>query len=273
MGLATALGLRRLGFFIPYRYARGVADPARDHAYPELAKLFHAREETFLAVLAAISQFADDLKRIGSEPPPAPRWNQDWFPRLDAAAAYAFVRGHFPARIVEVGCGHSTRFLARALADSRHAATITVIDPGDGRRLGGLPVEWLRVAVQEAGLAPFAVLKPGDILSFDSSHILMPGTDVDVLVNRVLPMIPAGVLVHAHDIFLPDGYPAGWQWRGYNEQTGIAPLLQGGGYEILWSSRYVATRMAKALEGTVIETLPRVPGAFESSLWLRKRAT
>lgn len=272
MGLATVLGLRRSGFFIPYRYASSIGAQPQNRAYPELADIFAEREDVFRDVIAAICEVAEDLSKIGSEPPPAPRWDQDWFPRLDAAAAYALVRRYRPARIVEVGCGHSTRFLVRALADSKSDATITAIEPGDGRRLGKLPVAWLRATVQDVGFTPFRELKPGDVLSIDSSHILLPGTDVDVILNRVLPMLPPGVLVHVHDIFLPDGYPEAWRWRGYNEQGGVASLLQGRGFEILWSSRYVSTEMADAIERTVVAALPLVPGAFESSLWLRKRA-
>ena len=53
----------------------------------------------------------------------------------------------------------------------------------------------------------------------------MPGSDVDLLLNRVLPRLPAGVLVHIHDIFLPFDYPPIWGWRAYNEQQGVLPLL------------------------------------------------
>ena len=62
----------------------------------------------------------------------------------------------------------------------------------------------------------------------DSSHTLVPGSDVDLLLNRVLPALSAGAVVHVHDIFLPDNYPDDWAWRGYNEQLGVAPLLFGG---------------------------------------------
>jgi len=48
--------------------------------------------EPFFAVLDRIDSYAADLAAIGGAPPPAPRWDQDWFPRLDAAAAYATVR-------------------------------------------------------------------------------------------------------------------------------------------------------------------------------------
>ena len=53
---------------------------------------------------------------------------------------------------------------------------------------------------------------------------------------------PASSL-HLHDIFLPDDYPASWGWRGYNEQAGVAALLDGR-WEPLFASRYVVTRMS-----------------------------
>ena len=82
----------------------------------------------FAAHLEAIEALAPALEAIGGDSPPAPRWNQDWFPRLDAAAAYTMVRRHRPARIVEVGSGHSTRFIARAVADGALRTRIIAID-------------------------------------------------------------------------------------------------------------------------------------------------
>ena len=130
-------------------------------------------------------------------------------------------------------------------------------------------MELVRTTAQAAHPALFE-LGPGDFLMIDSSHILMPGTDVDLLLNRVLPALPAGALVHFHDIFLPDPYPEDWAWRGYNEQLGVAALLIGGGIEPLFASHYVTTRMAADLAGTVVRDLPLPAGARESSLWLRR---
>ncbi|HEV7874890.1 MAG TPA: class I SAM-dependent methyltransferase, partial [Enterovirga sp.] len=134
-GLATALGLAERGFFIPYRYA-GAVQPAD---YPALEPLFSAAEPAFKAVLARIEEFGPDLERIRDESGPA-RFDQDWFPRLDAAAAYAMVRGGNPRRIVEIGSGHSTRFLARAAADGGLAAEIVAIDPAPRASLAELGV-------------------------------------------------------------------------------------------------------------------------------------
>jgi hypothetical protein len=270
--MMTLSGLAQRGFFIPYRYAAKLAGSGGRPSYQEVEALLHSRADAFHTFLSTIDGFGPELERIGTEPPPAPRWTQDWFPRLDAAAAYALVRSLKPRRIVEVGAGHSTRFVVRAVRDGGLDTSITAIDPAPRADLSRLPVEVIRSTVQEAGDEVFADLEGGDFLMIDSSHILVPGSDVDLLLNRVLPSLSAGTVVHVHDIFLPDDYPGDWTWRGYNEQLGVAPLLFGGAFEVLFSSRYAVTRMADMVAATVVGRLPLVKGAVESSLWLRKIA-
>lgn len=270
-GLPTVLGFAPRAFVIPYRYADTMPPAGTRPPYDAIEALFDRYRDRFADLLAAIEALRDPLLAIGGAPPPAPRWRQDWFPRLDAAAAYAMVRSLAPARIVEVGSGHSTRFYARAVRDAGLTTEITAIDPAPRAVLDGLDAVRLdRRTVQAAGLAPFAALTSGDILSIDSSHILMPGSDVDFLLNRALPALPDGIAVHVHDIFLPDDYPEHWAWRGYGEQLAVAALLNGGIWRPLFASRFVATRMADALRGGVLERLPLPDGAVESSLWLKK---
>ncbi len=228
-----------------------------------------ARESHFADRLRALDRYRDDLLAIGPDTPPAPRWNQDWFPRLDAAMAYAQVRDRRPRRIVEVGCGHSTRFFCRAVADGGFAATVTAIDPDPRAALAGLPnLQRIERPVQAVGLAPFAALAAGDILSVDSSHKAAPGGDLDFLMTQVLPALPSGALVHFHDMFLPDGYPDSWAWRGYDEQAAVAAMIAGGGWTIDFASHYAVSRMAPAVAGSVAGALPLVDGAIESGLWL-----
>jgi hypothetical protein len=269
LGLPTVLGLRPRGFFIPYRYADRMPLPGALAPYGAVEAVLQAHAPAFLALLDDLRGLTDAFAAMGG-PPPAPRWAQDWFPRLDAAVAYALVRRRQPARIIEVGSGHSTRFMARAIADGGLATALTAVDPAPRASLGGLPVRWHAAAVPSVEPAVFSALAPGDILFIDSSHLLLPGTDADFLFNRVLPALPAGALVHVHDIFLPDDYPADWAWRGYNEQLAVAPLLTGGGWRPLFASRYVATRHAAALAASAVATLPLPAGALESSLWLER---
>jgi len=270
-GLPAALGLGGGAFLIPYRYAGTLPPPGARPPYAAVAALFDGAAEEFAAWLARIEAHRASLLAIGSAPPPSPRWTQDWFPRLDGAMAYVMARTLAPARIVEVDSGHSTRFFARAVTDGALDTAIVAIDPAPRAALEGLPQVTLdRRTAQQAGPSAFAALAAGDILAIDSSHILMPASDVDFLLNHVLPALPAGIVVHFHDIFLPDDYPESWAWRGYNEQLGVATLLSGGGWRPLFTSRYAVTRMADAVAAGVLAQLPLVDGAYESSLWLKK---
>jgi predicted O-methyltransferase YrrM len=237
----------------------------------DAAAHLRAAAPRFRALLARIDAFAAALEAIGPDAPPQPRWNQDWFPRFDAAAAYALVRDGAPRRIVEIGSGHSTRFMARAIADARLATTLASIDPAPRASIAGLPIARIERRVEEAGAAPFASLRAGDILFIDSSHRHAPGNDVALLYEEVVPRLPPGALLHVHDVFLPDGYPAEWAWRRYDEQALVAQLLESGAFDALWSSHYVATRLPDALARSAAARFPLVPGARESSLWLRKR--
>lgn len=263
-GAATLLGGRR-GYFIPVRH---VAAPSPTH-YPALDPVFVAAEPEFRRRLAEIRRFVPSFGAM-SGPPPAPRFDQDWFPRLDATMAYTIVREGRPALIVEIGSGHSTRFMARAIGDGGLPARLLAIDPAPRATIARLAVDWRRTPLQAVDAELFGKLAAGDILFVDSSHVLMPGSDVDRVLGDILPRLVRGVVVHFHDIFLPDGYPGAWAWRGYNEQNAVAALLAAGGWRLLWSSHWVATRMSGELTAAGLGALPLLPGAHESSLWLEK---
>jgi len=264
MGVSTLLGRPR-GMFAPYRYAGAIA---LSRGYPELERAFTAAEDRIAALLDAVDGYAERLAQFEG-PPPEPRWDQSWFPRLDGAAAYAVVRQYRPRRIVEVGSGHSTRILARAATDAWCEPEITCIDPAPRAGLDGLGIAWRQRMLGAGDLDRFLTLDAGDIAFFDSSHLLWPGTDTDLILNRILPGLRAGVLVHLHDILLPDPYPAEWAWRGYTEQLGLGGWLMGGACRLLFASHYALTRMGAA-ERPGIAGLPLPPGARETSLWLER---
>ena len=263
LGLPTILGGAPRGWFIPHRYAAQLPPPGTLPPYPAVEALFRQSEASFEAVLDLIDARQSDLTAIRN------LFEQSWFPALDAAAAFAIVQNRKPQRIVEVGSGHSTRILSRAL-DGR--GELWAIDPAPRADIADLPgVSIVRATLQAAPVDPFASLAPGDVLFIDSSHILMPGSDVDLLFNRVLPRLPAGVLVHIHDIFLPFDYPALWGWRNYNEQQGVVPLLVSGAYRPLFASVWIERAMADRISRSIVPSLPRPAEAMPASLWLEKR--
>jgi predicted O-methyltransferase YrrM len=263
LGLPTVLGMTPRGWFIPHRYAPLLPPPGAQPPYPAIERLFEENVAAFTAVLDFVDAQAAPLEGMSA------LFEQSWFPSLDAAVAYALVRERKPRRVVEVGSGHSTRLLSKAMGG---VGEILAIDPAPRADIADLPgVRVMASTLQAAAPELFDGLMPGDVLFIDSSHILMPGSDVDILLNRVLPRLPSGALVHIHDIFLPFDYPAIWGWRAYNEQQGVVPLLAGGAYRPLFSSVWAERRLAGRLAQSVIARLPRSTDALPASLWLEKR--
>jgi hypothetical protein len=86
---------------------------------------------------------------------------------------------------------------------------ITVVDPfvSDATRA----LTGVEVVAREAQDLPAAWyverLDPGDILFIDSTHVVRIDGEVPHLVLEVLPALPAGVLVHVHDVHFPYNVP------------------------------------------------------------------
>jgi len=139
---------------LAYRHANRLPRAGERRPYPVIEARLETAAPEFAQHVTRLAKYADALTAIGDAPAPAPRWDQDWFPRLDGAMAYALTRELRPARIVEVGSGHSTRFFARAIADGRLATRLTAIDPAPRAAIAGLAVDWLRDTVPDVGMAP-----------------------------------------------------------------------------------------------------------------------
>ena len=75
-------------------------------------------------------------------------------------------------------------------------------------------------------LNEFLALEAGDILFIDSSHVVAIGSDVIYLYLEVLPRLAPGVVVHAHDIFMPFNYPRlDMPEQVFLERAVFAPIL------------------------------------------------
>jgi hypothetical protein len=271
LGLKTLIGAEPVGYFIPYRYASETAKAVGRPTYPAIETMMDTAAPTMKAWLTKAANYQEAFASFGNATPPEPRWQQSWFPRLDGMMAYVFTREFRPERIIEIGSGHSTRFYYRAIKDGELDTAFHAIDPAPRADIAKLPITVERTIVQKADPSVFTTLTGADFLSIDSSHILMPGTDVDLLFSSVIPTLPSGAIIHIHDITLPDDYPEIWQWRGYNEQQGVAALLAGRGFEIMWSSAYATTRMRDEVNLSIANGIHLPEGAHETSLWLRKK--
>ena len=121
----------------------------------------------------------------------------------DARVLRGVIRHLRPARVIELGSGHSTR-LIRAATSGEHF----VYDPYPSkgvRSTGDIVVE--RKSVMALPVSEFAILDANDVLFVDTSHVVKLGGDVNRIILEILPTLRAGVWVHFHDIFLPWEYP------------------------------------------------------------------
>ena len=107
----------------------------------------------------------------------------------------------------------------------------------------------------------FETLAAGDILFIDSSHIAMPGTDVDRLFLDVLPRLASGTLVHIHDITLPDAYPESGTGAAITSSFSSGRFCRAGGYELVFRAISWREHHAKALANGILSRIPLVPGA------------
>jgi hypothetical protein len=160
-------------------------------------------------------------------------FENDYFSFLDAAVYYALIRHLKPARVVEIGCGFSTRIADKALKANRaegRPGKLVCIEPYPQPRLTEfkLEMELVEKKVEDIPLEFFQELSANDILFIDSSHAVKFQSDVCREFLDILPVIQPGVWVHVHDIFFPTDYPACWvvdQRIAFNEQYLLEAFL------------------------------------------------
>ena len=157
--------------------------------------------------------------------PQDPYWDNYWFTGLDACALMGLLRHRAPARYLEIGSGHSTMFARYAIDSGGLKTTITSVDPRPRKEIDVLCDQVVRQPLEDCDLEVFDQLEAGDMLFYDGSHRVFTNSDVTVFFLEVLPRLKPGVLVHVHDIFLPDDYPTGWNDRLYSEQYLLAAML------------------------------------------------
>jgi predicted O-methyltransferase YrrM len=161
-----------------------------------------------------------------------------------------------PRRIIEVGSGYSTKVMAAAL--SRNAeydkveGELITIDPSPRYSSLGTRVNLVPERVQEVDRCIFHSLQKGDILFLDSSHVVSVGSDTVVEYLEILPQLSKGVLVHAHDIFLPYDYPRQLVMENlsfWSEQYLLQAFISfNRSFEVLWSSSAMHACRSEVLE-------------------------
>jgi hypothetical protein len=193
-----------------------------------LCDLLDRRRSEYKELLSKFPQFADDFKGIPLEAvsdPLVPYWNNGFLPSLDIVALHCLLCLRRPKRYLEIGSGNSTRVAARAKRLHSLPTKIISIDPSPRIEVDSLCDELYRSPLEQLDIEVCRRLQPGDFLFIDSGHRVLMNSDVTALFLDVLPALPAGVMVHIHDVFWPSDYPPTWADRYYSEQYLLACCL------------------------------------------------
>lgn len=261
---------------VDYPYRAEVRYGAGRPPHPELAALIGQGRERYGAFLDTLGELQPDFADVasgGTYATPTPFWLNAWFSPLDAIALTGMLRTHRPARMIEIGSGVSTKYARRAIGRYGLPTRLTSIDPQPRNEIDQLCDEVIRQPLEHCDPKMFETLEPGDIFFLDSSHRAFQNSDVTVFFLEILPRLRPGVIVHVHDIYLPDDYIAGHVQRLWNEQYLLATALLFGShrFEILFPSWFV--RRDPALWAQAKALLNQGPMAaldlYGASFWMR----
>lgn len=196
----------------------------------------------------------------------------------DVEMLYAMVRHYKPAHMIEIGSGMTTRLSAQALlknAEEGYPCNFTAIEPyPDEVVQAGFPglTRLIPDPLQAVPLAAFMELQANDILFIDSTHVLKIGSDVQYEYLEILPRLNKGVIIHIHDIFLPQEYPADWlmkkRWFWTEAYLLQAFLTYNQHFEVLWAGAYMHLKYPNQLQAAFAAYDPTK--FFPASFWIRK---
>ncbi|UWR04567.1 class I SAM-dependent methyltransferase [Ruegeria conchae] len=192
--------------------------------------------------------------------------NNGYYDSPDADALYLMIRRFQPKRVIEVGCGNSTRVTRQAIIDGGLDTTITAIDPYPRADIAHVVDQFEQKRLEEVDPTVFGQLEAGDVLFIDSSHVVRISNDVAHLFCRIIPALKPGVVIHVHDVFLPYEYPKRFFYDcpGWGEQYMLHALLQSGFYSMLWPGYYLQQERPDA-----VEALPFLKDGRAQSIWVQ----
>lgn len=185
---------------------------------PHLSKIIESNRDTFLENINSLKKYKSVVDHITSKSLPFEiRWNNAFIPAFDGLSLM-WAAENAKSTYMEIGSGNSTMFAKAAILAGGKNTRIVSIDPAPRTDIDALCDEVKRQPLEALDVSCFNQLVPGDTLFVDISHRSFMNSDVTTFMLDVLPLIPKGVLIGIHDIFLPYDYFHTWAERAYNEQ-------------------------------------------------------
>jgi len=216
-----------------------------------------------------------------------------FFGYIEAQVLHAVIRHYKPAQLIEIGGGVPSYCTSQAISmsggDLGVNGHITCIEPDPIDMIKELDkdsenFELIARPIQQVPLKYFTRLQPNDIVFIDSNHAVRSGSEVNYVVLEILPIIPKGVLVHFHDIYLPYDYDRDVlrNFMHPNETALVAAFLAcSTRYKILFALSMLHYERRHEMQSVLPEYQPESDWRgmrvgeydpakhFPSSLWLR----
>jgi hypothetical protein len=211
------------------------------------------------------------------------------FGYIEAQVLHAVIRHYKPAQLIDIGGGVPTYCASQAISMNRrdtgvngHIDLYRALSDRPDQELDN--VELITRPIQEVPLEYFRQLGVNDIVFIDSNHIVRSGSEVNYIVLEILPILPKGVLVQIHDIYLPYDYDRD-VLRNFihpNETALVAAFLAcNTRYKILFALSMLHYERRREMQSVLPEYNPESDWRgmrvgeydhakhFPSSLWLR----
>ena len=232
--------------------------------------------ERMRGFLAEIQQYAaefDPPEEGDSEDPSGFFWMNATFSYSDAMASYCILRYLKPRRVLEIGSGFSTLVALQAL-ERNGSGEILCVEPYPQPYLKKRTdlAELIEEPVQSLSPTFFReALRDGDVLFIDSTHTVKLGSDCLHLYLRVLPQLTADLMIHVHDVFLPEASPKSWALEHHiywTEQYLLLALLIGNpDFDVCFGSNYHKV----VNPGLLAKFMGGKADSGGGSFWFRKR--
>jgi predicted O-methyltransferase YrrM len=195
------------------------------------------------------------------------------FGGTDALALYCMIRHFQPNNIIEVGSGFSSLLSSQAMLKNGHGSLVCIEpNPGEVLKKGfSIPSTLIAKKVEDVEPELFQTLNENDILFIDSTHIVKIGGDVNFLFLQVIPELKPGVIIHVHDIFLPNEYRRDYvidRLNFWTEQYLLQAFLSfNNEFEILLANSYLESKYKDQMR----KTFPKSNWWGGGSIWFRRK--
>ena len=209
-----------------------------------------------------------DDPRINTGPDGTPAIHNGQYETPDPEVYAGMLADFEPPTVLEIGAGWSTHVARRTISELGLGTRIQVVDPEPRIDVADVADHIVRRPIEEVPVGDLP-LEPGALLFVDSSHVTRAEGDVPHLFNVLIPALPAGVIVHVHDVFTPWDYPDAYRGRLYSEQYVLQALLAGAGerYRTLFATHWMTRTHLDEVRAALNEAAGADDGLFGASYW------